>query len=94
MTVALRTERTEARLLPEQKDRIEQAARLTGLSVSDFIVQHADAAAIKTIQTHTSWTLNNGDRDVFLRAVLNPPRPSARLKAAARRYLARTAKSC
>ena len=46
MATALRTERTEARLLPEQKKRIEQAASLKGLSISDFIVQHADEAAI------------------------------------------------
>ena len=49
MALALRTQRTEARLLPEQKKRIEQAASLKGLSVSDFIVQHADEAAIKTL---------------------------------------------
>jgi len=89
MTVALRTERTEARLLPEQKNRIEQAARLTGLSVSDFMVQHADAAAIKTIQAHSAWTLVDRDRDEFLQAILNPPKPNARLKAAAKRYRAR-----
>jgi uncharacterized protein (DUF1778 family) len=86
MTLALRTERTEARLLPEQKMRIEQAARLKGLSLSDFIVQHADEAAIKTIQSYTSWTLEGVDRGVFVQALLNPPRPSARLMAAAKRY--------
>lgn len=89
MAVALRTERAEARLLPEQKDRIEQAAQLTGLSVSDFIVQHAVAAAVQTIQQHTSWTLSKRDRDVFLDALSNPPEPNERLKAAARRYRAR-----
>jgi uncharacterized protein (DUF1778 family) len=92
MPVALRTERTEARLLPEQKSRIEQAARLTGLSVSDFIVQHADAAAIKTIQLHSCWTLSDRDRDVFLNAILNPPNPNERLKTAAKRYQTRTAR--
>lgn len=64
--------------------RIEQAARLKGLSLSDFIVQHADEAAIKTIQLHTSWTLEERDRDLFVQALLNPPEPSARMKAAAR----------
>jgi uncharacterized protein (DUF1778 family) len=84
MAVALRTERTEARLLPEQKKRIERAASLKGLSLSDFIVQNADEAAIRTIQMHTSWELQ--DRDMFVQALLDPPRPSARLKAAAKRY--------
>ena len=81
MALALRTERTEARLLPEQKRRIETAARLKGLSLSDFIVQHADEAAIRTIQMHTSWTLDDRDRDAFVRALISPPRPSARMRA-------------
>ena len=86
MAIALRTERTEARLLPEQKKRIEWAARLKGLSLSDFIVQHADEAAIRTIQSHTSWTLRDRDRDALVQALLNPPEPSARMKAAVMRY--------
>ena len=86
MALALRTERTEARLLPEQKERIERAASLKGLSLSDFMVQHADEAAIRTIQLHTSWTLEDRDRDVFVQALLNPPAPSARMKAAVKRY--------
>jgi uncharacterized protein (DUF1778 family) len=82
----LRTERTEARLLPEQKERIERAARIKGLSLSDFIVQNADEAAIRTIQQHTSWTLDAKDRDAFVQALLHPHRPSSRLSAAAKRY--------
>ncbi|MGA2807509.1 MAG: DUF1778 domain-containing protein [Terracidiphilus sp.] len=86
MPLTLRTKRTEARLLPEQKRRIERAAALKGLSLSDFIVQHADEAAIRTIQLHTTWTLEDRDRDVFVQALLNPPEPSPRMKAAAKRY--------
>jgi uncharacterized protein (DUF1778 family) len=86
MATALRTERAEARLLPEQKKRIELAASLKGLSLSDFIVQHADEAAIRTIQSHTSWTLDNRDRDTLVQTLLNPPEPSPRLKAAVKRY--------
>jgi len=89
MALALRTERTEARLLPEQKKRIERAARIKGLSLSDFIVQHADEAAIRTIQMHTSWTLEDRDRDVFVQALVNPPEASARMRTAVKRYKAR-----
>jgi uncharacterized protein (DUF1778 family) len=92
MVLALRTERTEARLLPEQKRRIERAARLKGLSLSDFIVQYADEAAIRTIQSHTNWILEDRDRDVFVQALLNPPQPSARMKAAVKRYRQRVGK--
>jgi uncharacterized protein (DUF1778 family) len=83
---SLRTERTEARLLPEQKERIERAASIKGLSFSDFMVQHADEAAIRTIQQHTTWTLENKERDFFVEALLHPPEPSTRLKSAAERY--------
>lgn len=86
MALALRTERTEARLLPEQKRRIEQAASLKGLSLSDFIVQHADEAAIRTIEAHTSWTLQDRDRNTLVQALLNPPAPGARMKTAVRRF--------
>jgi len=86
MPVPLRTQRTEARLLPDQKKRIERAARIKGVSISDFIVQNADEAAMRTIQQHESWTVEARDRDFFVRALLNPAEPSARLKSAAKRY--------
>lgn len=86
MALALRTQRTEARLLPDQKKRIEQAACIKGISLSDFMVQSADEAAIRTIQQHESWTLETQDRDSFVQALLHPAGPSARLKAAAKRY--------
>lgn len=92
MALALRTERSEARLLPEQKRRIERAASLKGLSLSDFIVQHADEAAIKTIQLHTGWALEDRDREVFVQALLNPPKPNATMKAAVKRYKKRIGK--
>lgn len=85
-TATLRTERTEARLLPEQKMRIEKAASLKGLSLSDFIVQNADEAAIRTIQQHTSWALEDADRDMLVKALLRPPKPGRRLVSAATRY--------
>lgn len=91
MAFASRTQRTEARLLPEQKKRIERAATIRGMSVSDFIVQNADEAAIRTIQEQQSWTLLAEDRDRFVDALLNPPEPSARLKSSLQRYRQRVA---
>ncbi|MGH9560566.1 MAG: DUF1778 domain-containing protein [Terracidiphilus sp.] len=86
MAIALRTERTEARLLPEQKRRIERAAQLKGLSLSDFIVQHADEAAKKTIEEHTSWTMGSRESEAFVRTLLTPPKPGLRIQEAVRRY--------
>ncbi len=85
-TGGLRTERVEARLLPEQKSRVEQAAQLRGLSVSDFLVQAADEAAMKTIEQNETWILNEEASRQFVQALLHPPAPNARLKAAATAY--------
>ncbi len=91
MAIAVqRTERTEARLRPDQKARIERAAHLKGLSVSDFIVQHAEEAAIRTLEQYESWTLDARERETFLNALLNPPKPGKRLREAAGRYRQRT----
>jgi uncharacterized protein (DUF1778 family) len=89
MAPARKIERIEARVQPAQKDRIEYAASLKGTSVSDFMVQSADAAAVATIREHETWKLTNEDRDLFVSALLNPPEPNKRMRAAAARYTAR-----
>jgi len=86
-------ERVEARLNPEQKRRIEYAANLKGTSVSDFMVSSADDAAVRAIEQHEVWTLAGRDREIFVRALLHPPTPSRRMKAAARRYRSRVSAS-
>jgi uncharacterized protein (DUF1778 family) len=79
-------ERIEARLNPDQKQRIEHAAGLKGTSISDFIVSSAEKAAVRAIEEHEVWTLSRRDREVFVRALLRPPAPSRRMKAALKRY--------
>jgi uncharacterized protein (DUF1778 family) len=83
-------ERLEARLTPEQKKHIERAARIKGTSVSDFVVLSADDAAVRTIREQEVLTLNEHAREVFARALLNPPAPGRKLVAAAKRYKERT----
>ncbi len=86
---ARKNKRVEARLNPQQKRRIEYAARLRGTSISDFLVSSADDAATRTIEQHEVWTLTDRDREVFVKALLHPAAPNARMKAAARRYRSR-----
>ena len=81
-----KNERVEARLNPMQKRRIEHAASLKGTSLSDFMVSSAEDAAVRTIKEHEVWTLTDRDREVFVKALLHPPRPSPRMKAALKRY--------
>lgn len=84
-----KSERVEARLNPEQKRRIEYAASLKGTSISDFMVSSADDAAVRAIEQHEVWTLTGRDREAFVKALLHPPAPSPRMRAAVRRYRTR-----
>ena len=79
-------ERLEARLTPEQKKYIEEAARIKGTSISDFVVLSAADAAMRTIREQQVLVLNERAREVFVKALLNPPAPGPRLVAAAKRY--------
>jgi uncharacterized protein (DUF1778 family) len=81
-----RKERLEARLTTEQKKHIEQAAQIKGTSVSDFVVLSANEAAMRTIREQEVLTLNERARRVFAEALLNPPTPGRKLRAAASRY--------
>lgn len=83
---AIKAERVEARLSPEQKRRIEHAASLKGTSISDFMVLSADEAAMRTIHEYETWVLTGKDREAFIDALLHPPAPNERMRAAAQRY--------
>ena len=43
-------------------------------------------AAVRAVQKHEMMQLIGRDREVFLAALLNPPEPSANLRAAAERH--------
>jgi uncharacterized protein (DUF1778 family) len=86
-------ERVEARLNPDQKRRIEYAARLAGTSVSDFMVSSTENAAVRAIEQHEVWTLAAKDREVFVKALLRRRAPSPSMEAAVRRYTSRVSSS-
>ena len=81
-----RSERLEARITRGQKALFRQAAELQGRTLSDFIVQAASEAATRVVQEHQIITLTAKEQAVFVQALLNPPKPGPRLRAAARRY--------
>ena len=90
MGTALR-ERLEARISPEQKELLVEAARLRGQSLSDFVVGSAQEVARQTIQEYHVIALSRRDRDVFVQALLDAPTPNAALRKAAERYREETA---
>ena len=79
-------ERLEARVTEQQKELIQRAADLSGRSLSDFIVGSLQSAAEETIRSHQIIELTARGTEAFVQSLLNPPAPSERLRAAARRY--------
>jgi uncharacterized protein (DUF1778 family) len=85
-----KTARLEARVTDEQKALLQRAAALAGRSVSDFIINSAQEAAIRAIQESELIRLTAAQRSAFVQTLLNPPEPGTRLKQAAQTYLQKT----
>lgn len=79
-------ERLEARVSPAQKRLLERAANLRGTSLTDFVLTSAQEAATKTIKDFEIPTLCDEAREVFIKALMNPPAPNERLRRAADHY--------
>lgn len=83
---AIKRDRVHLRLDVPTKRKLERAAAFSKTSVSDFVLAHAVSAAERVIESHDSVSLSARDWDVFYAALDNPPKPNAKLMAAARRY--------
>jgi uncharacterized protein (DUF1778 family) len=83
--MSVKTDRVEARLSPDQRSRIEQAASFEGESMSSFMVNAAVERADELIEAHTSTVVPSEYFDQLLAALDEPPEVSPRLAAAAKR---------
>lgn len=66
------------------KQMVERAAELERRSLTDFCLSALTAAAAAAIERHETLMLSMHDRQIFFDALMNPPRPNARLKRAFR----------
>ena len=92
-TSTRRTERIGARVPADVKAVLQHAADLTGRSLTDFVIASAQAAAEETIRQHEVMVLTARDSMLLAEALLNPPEPNERLKAAVADYYEFTSKS-
>jgi uncharacterized protein (DUF1778 family) len=88
-----RDERLGFRLDEETKSLIERAAYLSRRKVSDFCVTALTETARRTIAEHETLALTDRDRAAFFNALVNPPKPSARLGQALSEHKRRVAAS-
>ena len=79
-------ERLEARVTRVQKELFQRAADIQGRTLTDFVISSVAEAAKQVIQEYEIMILSVQDREVFVEALLNPPEPSDKLRAAASRY--------
>ena len=87
------SQRIDVRLREEQKSRIERAAVIKGVSLTDFIIQNALEVANRTIREHETWQLERPDAEAFFSALIRPPKPTSRLMRSAKRYKERYLRS-
>ncbi len=81
-----KSERIQARTTRRVKERIERAAAMRGVSLSDFLISTALEEADKTLQSYEQIELSALDSQAFVTALLDPPTPNEELLAARRRY--------
>lgn len=85
MVTESKSERLAARVSPELKALIQQAAGARGLSVTDFVVNSARDAAVKTLRDQ-QIVLSARDGLLFANAILEPGQPKARLRETFQRH--------
>ena len=85
-----RVARLEARVSAAQKSLFQQAAALSGRTLSEFVVASAQEAAHRVIDEHESIRLSRAEQLAFVQALLDPPEPNSRLRRAAKVYRKRT----
>ena len=81
-----KSERLEARISQENKELFQRAADIQGRTLTDFVVSSLVGAANQIIQENEIMVLSRKDQEVFVEALLNPPKPSGKLQLAAQRY--------
>lgn len=85
MSATLKKERIDLRLTNDDKSLIEDAAALSNLTISQFMLASASRRAEEVIEEHRRMKLNETSWNLVMDAISNPPAPNAKLRNAARR---------
>ena len=80
MAIAIKKKRIEFRVPDEAKKTIEDAAKLSNISVSSYILSVVLKQARLDLEQNEVITLNNKERDSLMRAFECPPKPNDALR--------------
>ena len=78
--------RLDVRLRSDKKALIEEAATLSGKTISEYVVSTLLQQSTEVLQRHRHIRLSDRDRDQFLALLDASDKPNASLTHAARRY--------
>lgn len=78
--------RIDLRVTQEQKELLERAASLKGVSLSAYTLFYVLPAAKQEVDSHERLVLSNRDRDLFMSVMENPPELKGKLKSAIKKY--------
>lgn len=76
-----KSERMELRTTPSVREVIERAMAFSGLTAGDLAYE----GARRVIEDQERMVLAGSDRESFVQALMNPPKPAPRLIAAMKR---------
>jgi uncharacterized protein (DUF1778 family) len=82
------TARIEARVPTQVYSRLRRAAELRGMTLTSYLIATAGEEARREVEEADVMRLAREDQIRFAQALINPPKPNARLKKAARRHAA------
>ena len=83
---AAKTSRIEARIARDALATIRRGAEISGRSLSDFVGQAAEEAALRAIEQAQILRLVAHDQARFAKAIAAPPKPATGLRRAAARH--------
>jgi len=81
-----RSSRIEARITEKQKQLFREAAKLSGLSLSEFITSSLLQMANQVLREQHILMLAKQDSEKFVEAILNPSEPNVKLVEAFAKY--------
>lgn len=77
------SKRIDFRIQEDKKAVIEEAAKLEGSTLSEFIKRVSYSRAVEVVNQHAR--LSDFDAKAFVRALIDPPEPNVALKRAFKR---------
>lgn len=86
MSLKSKEKRIDLRVTSEQKELLERAADLKGMSLSAYLLSQGLTVAQADLEAHQKLVLSDRDRDLFLELMASPPEPLPALFEAMRKF--------